>query len=202
MPASISSRMVVLVGSSRSLRIACTIRVLHSMAKVLLGLGARFTVTRQVQYWFEIAEAERFRPQRFPVFLWELQEAKHVIYGFPTFDGLTLKVATEEYTNEVALGEEALQPPASAGEMARMHFDLVAPYLPGVGPRCVRSATCLYTTTPDFQFVIDRLPGHERVILAAPCSGHGFKHSAAIGEAIAQMTLGETPRLDLSPFRA
>lgn len=168
---------------------------------VPLGLGARFTVTRQVQYWFEIAQAERFRAPRFPVFLWELQEASHVIYGFPTFDGATLKVATEDYTHEVALGEEAAQPPATAGETARMHLDLIAPYIPGVGPKCVRSSTCLYTATPDFQFVIDRLPGHERVILAAPCSGHGFKHSPAIGEALAQMALGESVRLDLSSFR-
>ena len=168
---------------------------------VPLGLGTRFTVTRQVQYWFAIHEAERFRAPRFPVFLWELQEASHVIYGFPTFDGATLKVATEEYTHEVALGEEHAVPAASPGEMARMHLDLVAPYLPGVGPQCVRAATCLYTATPDFQFVIDKLPGHERVLLASPCSGHGFKHSPAIGEALAQVTLGQSPTLDLSPFR-
>jgi sarcosine oxidase len=48
--------------------------------------------------------------------------------------------------------------------------------------------------------VIDRLPASERVIAVSPCSGHGFKHSAAIGEAVAQMALGE-PHIDLSAFR-
>jgi sarcosine oxidase len=168
---------------------------------VPLGIGSRFTVTRQVQYWFGIQDPDLYRAPRFPVFIWELQEASHVIYGFPTVDGLTLKIATEEYDREVALGEEDRQPAANGAEIRRMHEELVAPYLPGVGPECVRTATCLYTATAGFRFAIDRLPGHRRVILAAPCSGHGFKHSAAIGEALAQLALGEAPTLDLSSFR-
>lgn len=169
---------------------------------VPLRLGTRFTVTRQVQYWFELHDAARFRAPAFPVFIWELQEASHVIYGFPTTDGRTLKVATEEYTHAVEMGGEEDVPQASLAEMHRMHSRLVAPYLPGVGPECVKAATCLYTATPDFRFVIDRMPGYERVILASPCSGHGFKHSAAIGEALADLAMERAPRLDLSPFRA
>jgi sarcosine oxidase len=64
----------------------------------------------------------------------------------------------------------------------------------------VRSAVCLYTVTPDFGFVIDRHPASERVLIASPCSGHGFKHSAAIGEALAQIVVDGTSRLDLSSF--
>ena len=66
--------------------------------------------------------------------------------------------------------------------------------------RCVKAASCLYTVTPDFGFVIDTLPGAERVIVASPCSGHGFKHSAAIGEALAEWVTDGAPRLDLAPF--
>jgi sarcosine oxidase len=169
---------------------------------VPLKLGTRFTVTRQVQYWFEIRDAERFRAPRFPVFIWELQEASHVIYGFPTSDGRTLKVATEEYGHMVESGHEEKVPEPTLAEMHRMHTQLVAPYLPGVGPECVKAATCLYTATPEFRFVIDRMPGYQRVILASPCSGHGFKHSAAIGEALADLATDRPPRIDLSPFRA
>jgi sarcosine oxidase len=64
----------------------------------------------------------------------------------------------------------------------------------------VKAATCLYTVTPDFGVVIDTLPGFDRVIVASPCSGHGFKHSAAIGEALAQQVLDGESRLDLSAF--
>jgi sarcosine oxidase len=69
-----------------------------------------------------------------------------------------------------------------------------------VGNRCVKAVTCLYTVTPDFGFVLDRHPQYERVLLASPCSGHGFKHSAAIGEALAEMATGGMPRFDLAPF--
>ena len=79
---------------------------------------------------------------------------------------------------------------------------MAAPYLPGLGPRCVRSATCLYTATPDFHFLIDRHPRMPRVIVASPCSGHGFKHSAAVGEALAQMALGQATAVDVSRFKS
>ena len=72
--------------------------------------------------------------------------------------------------------------------------------LVGVSPRCLRAVTCLYTVTPGFGFVIDRHPDWERVLVASPCSGHGFKHSAAIGEALAERAIDGTSRLDLTPF--
>ena len=65
----------------------------------------------------------------------------------------------------------------------------------------MKAATCLYTVTPDFGFIIDSHPGSDRVIIASPCSGHGFKHSAAIGEALAEMALDGTSRHDLSAFQ-
>ena len=81
--------------------------------------------------------------------------------------------------------------------MFRRHIE---PHLVGIGADCLKAATCAYTVTPDSAFVIDRLPGHERVLIASPCSGHGFKHSAAIGEALAQWAIAETPDIDLSAF--
>jgi sarcosine oxidase len=64
----------------------------------------------------------------------------------------------------------------------------------------VKAATCLYTTTPDHHFTIDRHPESKRVLLVSPCSGHGFKHSAAIGEAAAELALTDRCRFDLTPF--
>ena len=69
-----------------------------------------------------------------------------------------------------------------------------------IGTRCVRAVVCMYTVTRDFDFVIDRSPETERVWFASACSGHGFKHSAAVGEALAEIaTSGET-HFDLSRF--
>jgi sarcosine oxidase len=66
-----------------------------------------------------------------------------------------------------------------------MHRELVAPHLPGLGPTCVKAVACMYTATPDFQFRIGPQPGRPNVIIVSACSGHGFKHSAAIGETAA-----------------
>jgi sarcosine oxidase len=64
----------------------------------------------------------------------------------------------------------------------------------------VKAAVCLYTVTPDSRFVIDRLPSMPNVIVASPCSGHGFKHSAAIGECVARLATGGESPIDLTPF--
>ena len=64
----------------------------------------------------------------------------------------------------------------------------------------MKTATCLYTVTPDAGFVIDRHPEHPQIVLVSPCSGHGFKHSAAIGEAVAEWVTDGKSRLDLAPF--
>jgi len=72
--------------------------------------------------------------------------------------------------------------------------------LPGLSGRCVKATACLYTVTPDSRFVIDRLPSAPNVIVASPCSGHGFKHSAAIGESLAQLATEGQSTIDLSAF--
>ena len=163
-------------------------------------VARHFTITRQVMYWFG-APIERFGPSAFPVWIWELQDRRHVIYGFPAIDGPSggAKVATEQY--EETTTPEAAPREVSEAEMREMHRHLVAPYLPALGQRCVRAAPCLYTATPDFHFVIDRLPATPNVIVASACSGHGFKHSAAVGEGLAQMVLDGGSRVPLDAFR-
>ena len=61
--------------------------------------------------------------------------------------------------------------------------------------------TCLYTNTPDHDFVIDALPGTSNVIVASPCSGHGFKFAPVIGEILADLATQRTTRHDISRFR-
>ena len=82
-----------------------------------------------------------------------------------------------------------------------MYDELIAPYFPGIGPVCVKATACFYTVTPDFGFVIDRHPQSDRVMIASPCSGHGFKHSPAIGEALAEWAMERISRHSLSAFR-
>ncbi|MBV8446231.1 MAG: N-methyl-L-tryptophan oxidase, partial [Candidatus Dormibacteraeota bacterium] len=108
-----------------------------------------------------------------------------------------VKVGTEQFT-------EAIDPDAGftapSGAAARLWEELVGPRLPGVGPRTVRTATCLYTVTSDMGFAVDTLPGDDRTLLVSACSGHGFKHSAGIGEAVAQLLTEGHSDVDLAPF--
>jgi len=69
-----------------------------------------------------------------------------------------------------------------------------------VSDRCITSSVCLYTNTPDDHFLIDAHPDLDGVTVVSACSGHGFKHSAAIGEALARRVAG-LDHLDLEPFR-
>jgi sarcosine oxidase len=157
-----------------------------------------FRVFRQVMFWFAPRDGT-FRPGRFPVFIWELSGRTQAIYGFPDIDGDGVKVATEQY--DTVTTAESIQREVSPDEAAAMHQNLIAPFLPQLPADCPRASSCLYTVTSDFGFVIDRHPQVERVIIASCCSGHGFKHSAAIGEALAELALTGRSPIDLAPFR-
>ncbi|HTS20465.1 MAG TPA: N-methyl-L-tryptophan oxidase [Casimicrobiaceae bacterium] len=165
------------------------------------ALARHFTVYRQTMFWFALDGGPApFEPGRCPVFIWELTGRKQGIYGFPAIDGASggIKVATEAF--EAPTDAEAVSRNVSREEIRTMYEDYVAPQLAGVAPRCLRALTCLYTVTADFGFVIDRHPEFERVLIASPCSGHGFKHSPAIGEALADLATGVSPRFDASSF--
>jgi sarcosine oxidase len=161
-----------------------------------------FSVYRQTLFWFEIdGPIHPFEPERCPIFIWELTGRKQSVYGFPALDGAHggVKVATEQFDHPT--DPDAARRNVTDEEIRVMYGDYVVPYISGVGGRCLKTAVCLYTVTPDFGFVLDRHPAFDRVLIVSPCSGHGFKHSPAIGEAVAAIACGGTPRFDLSPFR-
>jgi sarcosine oxidase len=82
-----------------------------------------------------------------------------------------------------------------------MRRDVIGERLPWLGQTPLRSASCHYTSTRGSRFVIDRHPDHDSVMIVSACSGHGFKHSAAIGEAVAQWIADEPRAVDLQPFQ-
>jgi len=162
-----------------------------------INVARAFRVFRQVMFWFAPGD-DSFRLDRFPVFIWELSGRPQAIYGFPDIDGDGVKVASEQY--DLTTTAETIAREVSSQEAAAMHKNLIAPFLPQLPANCVRTSVCLYTVTADFGFVIDRHPQSERVIIASCCSGHGFKHSAALGEMLAELALTGRSRIDLAPF--
>ncbi len=162
-----------------------------------------FKVYRQLLTWFELARnTEQYAPERFPIFIWITgNRPKDMMYGFPAVDGPAggVKIATEQY--QATSDPDAVMRTVDPADVAAIFEEYIAPRFPDVSGRCLRSTTCLYTVTPDAKFIVDRFRGYENVMFASACSGHGFKHSAALGEALVQQALGLTQSVDLSAFR-
>jgi len=187
----------------------------YSASKVILTPGpwisrflppeyaSNFLVYRQTLCWFALKQnSDHYTPKRFPIFIWITgNELEDMLYGFPAVDGPDggIKVATESY--EDTLDPDRVPRDVSDESVARMYSHYIASRLPDVSRLCLRTATCLYTVTPDAKFVIDYVDEHQNILFASACSGHGFKHSPAVGEALAQQALGIRPQLDLSAFR-
>ena len=160
-----------------------------------------FRIYRQVLHWFDISGAyETYKLGEFPIFIWSYGRwPGDFVYGFPAIDGRDggLKLASEEF--QITTSPEQVDRNVRVEESASIFKNYVSGKLAGVGDRRVRSAVCLYTSTPDSNFVIDWMA--ENMLLASPCSGHGFKHSAAIGETLAELALTGKSTIEISPFR-
>ena len=160
-----------------------------------------FKVSRQVMYWFDIREDCRstFASPAFPIFIWIFKKGGEFgFYGFPTLDGKTIKIATEQF--KAIIDPDHVQQDVGTEEKQSMYKGYVQGRLPGISDSCGTAASCLYTTTPDSNFAIDVHPDNDRIMIASPCSGHGFKHSAAIGEALAEQVIDGKSKIDISSF--
>ena len=156
-------------------------------------------VYRQVLYWFSVHNAAHFAPSEFPVFIWDLGGGDDM-YGFPAIDGADggIKIATEKYIDPTT--PDSVVRTVSEEETMEMFEKRIHNRLIGVQDICLKAATCLYSVTPDDSFIIDFLPDFPQVIIASPCSGHGFKHSAGVGEILADLATKGHSALDISPF--
>ncbi|NRF65779.1 N-methyl-L-tryptophan oxidase [Aquincola sp. S2] len=159
--------------------------------------AAQLRVMRQALHWFRPAEPALYASPGCPVFIWMHGSGDgDTFYGFPMVDGFGgVKVATEQYRQTT--DPDHLVREVGAEESADMHARHVAGRLRSVTPERVHAAACPYTVSPDSGFVVDRHPTLDHVTVVSACSGHGFKHSAGLGEALAQATLGEVPFIDL-----
>ncbi len=146
---------------------------------------APLALRRQVLHWFAPDRPQDFAVGAFPAFIWlHGNHAEDSFYGFPLPDDLghsLVKVADENQSRAIP-DPDLLDREVGPDEAAEMHRDHLAGRLPGLSLPPVRSAACLYTCAPDADFVIGPLDGAQRITVISACSGHGFKHSAAVGE--------------------
>jgi sarcosine oxidase len=167
----------------------------------LLGepFSTLLTVCRQKLFWFKLEEPS-ICPEISPSFILTHGPSEtDACYGFPPIPGEgSMKIATEQYSGLTSL--DALVRNVSAAEAQEMFRSHVSGQIAGVTSELIKASVCTYTVTPDHNFIIDDHPTLANVTVVSACSGHGFKHSAAIGEAIAQRCVRGQSQIDLSAF--
>jgi sarcosine oxidase len=152
---------------------------------LLADLGIALTVRRKHLYWFASSDKCYHQNNGCPTFLYELPGG--VYYGFPQIDELGVKVAEHSGGQTVA---NPLDDPRllDAADLARVEA-FVREHMPGVSRSLRHRAVCFYTMSPDEHFIVDRDPGDENMLFAAGLSGHGFKFTSVLGEALADLAL-------------
>ena len=166
-------------------------------------LGAPFDqllkVYRQQLFWFEL-EPDADLVGKSPTYILTHGRGEgQTHYGFPALPGEgSLKLATAQYHTHST--PETLDRTVSAAQAREMFETQVQGRIAGLTGNVVKSAVCAYTVTPDHHFIIDEHPALQHTLVVSPCSGHGFKHSAALGEAFAQWCMHGKSELDLSSF--
>lgn len=166
------------------------------LPQMMNGLKLPLVVERQISHWFTpTAPDDRCSASRCPVAIWEVSPG-HLFFDLPDV-GRGVKcgvhhdggVTTPQTVSRVVTdAENAAARAALAGVM------------PSAAGALRDARVCLYTNTPDSHFIIDWHPRSPRVLIASPCSGHGFKFASAIGEILADLTTTGHSDFDLSPF--
>lgn len=166
------------------------------MGDVLADLSLPLTVWRVVAAYFEPTRPD-FDVGRCPFYLLEVPEGTY--YGLPSLPGQGLKVGRHD-SGEVCTPQN-IRRTIDSGEIEPLRSTLDR-YMPGAAGTLRAASTCIYTMTPDEDFIIDRHPSHPQVAYVSACSGHGFKFSAAIGEALAGMSADGSVSPLVSSFSA
>lgn len=155
-------------------------------------LRPHLRVTRQVVGWFEPKNRARVQYPDFPLFIFDAKD--RLVYGFPDFEGRGVKAADHVHGRALGHADDAARQGAGDEELTAVHEALEA-WVPAAAGRILRREICLYTNTsggdvdgsPAEEFILDRLPDDPRVLIASPCSGHGFKFAPAIAEILAEL---------------
>ncbi|MFM8593479.1 MAG: N-methyl-L-tryptophan oxidase, partial [Chloroflexota bacterium] len=167
------------------------------MGKMIEGFAPLAIPERQVLGWFQPILPDRFTPQTFPVFNLLVEEGRY--YGFPVHGVPGFKIGRYHHLEEHVDPDTMDREPNDRDEAVLR--EVVDRYFPDASGPTVGLRACMFVNTPDEHFVIDRHPAHENVIIASPCSGHGFKFASVVGEIIAELVERDETELDISLLR-
>ncbi|HZI74302.1 MAG TPA: N-methyl-L-tryptophan oxidase [Gemmatimonadales bacterium] len=164
--------------------------------QVLLSFGARLplTVTQEQVTYFATPHLADFQPDRFPIWIWMDDPC---FYGFPAFGEPGVKAGQDAGGQEVTATTRSFEPDQPA--LQRVIGFLRDRIPTALGP-ILYTRTCLYTLTPDRDFVIDRVPDHPEALIAIG-GGHGFKFASLIGRILSELAIDGQTRHNLETFR-
>ncbi len=165
--------------------------------RLLSHVGVEFPldVTLEQVVYLDPIDGPAFHPSRFPIWIWMDVPC---FYGFPIFGEPAVKVAWDRCEVVTDADTRTFHPDPEATAAIEAFTD---EYLPTANGGVRLAKTCLYTLTPDRDFVIDRVPGTDRIFTAIG-AGHAFKFASLIGRLLCDLSQDGTTDLDLAPFAA
>jgi sarcosine oxidase len=166
------------------------------IADAVPALAAKLTTVRQAIGWFTTRRPELFRQGAFPVFILSVDEG--AFYGFPLYEHPGFKLGGPHFAREPMDPREPDRTPSP--RQVALIKECLARYLPDAAGDPLTLKGCVYTVSPDEDFVIDAVPGVPQAVFASCCSGHGFKFASAIGEILADLATSGQSAFDLKPF--
>ena len=165
-------------------------------SSLLRKLELPLLVSRQVAFWMQPkGDASRFEVGRMPIVMWE-RGPQDFGYAMPNL-GAGVKVGY--HYPGAAVDPSNYDQVVNAADEANIR-EWMARSLPDASGEVLLAETCLYTNTPDAHFLLDLHPKRPNIVVASPCSGHGFKFAPAIGESIADLALERRSDHDLHLF--
>ncbi len=164
-------------------------------SSLLSKLDLQLTVTRQQVCYFKPTNTALFQPNNYPVFT-EITADDEFIYGIPYFGKNGAKVARHGLGIPFLPDMSEREPDADYDKHIN---DYAQERIPGLG-KATHSEVCLYTETPDEDFIIDTHPDCPNVLIAAGFSGHGFKFCSLVGRIMCELALNDRTDFDISPF--
>lgn len=159
----------------------------------LADIGLQLEVVRKFVAWFPCPAGSFRATEGFPTYFFEM--ANGTFYGFPTFDGASIKLA-EHSGGQTVSDPLTVDRDCHESDLIRLR-NFLEHQMPSVPTNPVKHSICLYTMSVDQHFVIDRHPQWGNVVFAAGFSGHGFKFCPVIGQALADLTLDGTTSLPI-----
>ena len=154
-------------------------------------------IERQVLFWFNpIKDKDKFHYSNMPNTGWDLDNGME-FYTQPNIENKGFKVAMHH--NGKFISEDDLNRESNADDLSIVK-NFLEEYIPLANGKLIDSRVCVYTNTPDLDFIIDFYPNDENLIICSPCSGHGFKFTPAIGEICSELVINNAANYDLSEF--